>query len=411
VRINHLTVRFGGGPSIGLDTSSGVWLDHVRVLAGPYGIEIGEDCEDTTISNCTVDGGLPSWSYRTDRKDAYTTAAGEHNGLAEQTTKALISCVPSSSRTTVERCEFAHGHDLQLNGPKTVFRNNWVHNINDDAIYVGNKTLDLRIVGNVFQQCLTVISVASKATAGPVSVHRNLVDLRVPTRHRRTAPVPAHLDVDALPAMRYGNFFKSSYQDPDLNVTHNTVLINQSTRAVHNLFNAYDGVSRRQVINNIFVAIDNDGAVDRPLAYLPRLTDDAVCDGNCYHGIARTPRILLQVRDEGAAGSFTGLDDPAGSIYFASGIEAAGRDDNPRLRRYWGPLSFPLMEDLRLAQGSPAAVFGGAPLTDPLLRELDGNPPIDEPPTIGCYRFGAPPMAVGVDGLSYFPSSPLVPPF
>jgi hypothetical protein len=261
----------------------------------------------------------------------------------------------------------------------------------------------------VFEQCLTVLSVASRATAGPVSVYRNLVDLRRPTRHRRPAPNPDHLEQDERPELRYGNFFKSNFVDPDLNVVHNTIVIVQGTRAVHNLFNAYDGQSRRQVLNNIFVGIDNGVARDRPLSYLPKVTDNAVCDGNCYHGIRRTPRILLQVRD---VGPFTGLDDPALTDYLGdpSVFEELGTDLNPRLRRFWGPLSFPVMEDLRLAEGSAAAVPGGVPLSDPFLRDLDDDPPVGERPTIGCYRDGAPPMAVGVDGLRFFPSSQLVGP-
>jgi hypothetical protein len=51
------------------------------------------------------------------------------------------------------------------------------------------------------------------------------------------------------------------------------------------------------VLNNIFVGIDNAGAVDRPLAYLPAITDDAETDGNCYWGIDREPRIRLVVRE------------------------------------------------------------------------------------------------------------------
>lgn len=338
------------------------------------------------------------------------------NALAAQTLKSLLACVPSSGSTTVEHCEIAHGHDVQPNGPKCVFRANWVHDINDDAVFVGKTAVGLRITRNVFKQCLTVLSLASKSTAGPVHVHRNLVDLRQATHYRRPQPNPAHVPLDEQPELRFGNFFKSNFADPDLNVFHNTIVIDQRTRAVHNLFRSYDGASRRQVYNNIFVGIDDGQPTDQPLAYLPRLTDDAATDGNCYFGIRRNPAILLQVRDEGRAGRFEGFDDPDAVDYLQQaqllhppGFETHGTDENPRLRRFWNPISFPPVEDLRLAAGSPAAVPGGVPLTDPVLREIDGNPPLTVRPAIGCYPLNAPPMAVGVDGLTFFPSNPLGP--
>jgi hypothetical protein len=216
--------------------------------------------------------------------------------------------------------------------------------------------------------------------------------------------------------MRFGNMFKSNFADPDLTVFHNTVLINQSQRATFNLFRSYDGASRRRVLSNIFVGIDNDGAVDRPLAYLPAVTDAAETDGNCYWGIDREPRIRLVVREPG--GIRFGSIDPEllGSSYFHDsevahppGYEAHGTSENPRLRRFWEPVHFPIIEDLRLAEGS-SAHHGGVELTDPILGEIDGNPPAGQRPDSGCYAFAAPPIAVGVDGLSFFPSNPLVGP-
>jgi hypothetical protein len=90
------------------------------------------------------------------------------------------------------------------------------------------------------------------------------------------------------------------------------------------------------------------------------------------------------------------------------GFDKIVTDQNPRLRQFWLPLHFPLVEDLRLAAASPA-IGGGVPLTG-ILREIDGNPPAAQRPDIGCYPYGSPLMPVGVDGLRKFPSNPLVPP-
>ena len=420
VHVEDLTVRFGGGRSIRLEDSTSVFLDHVNVLAGPYGLEVAPDCDFTTITNCRFDGGLPPWYFRSDRKDGYTIAdGGGRNGLGEQTLKTLVYAEKGSSRTTYENCEFTNAHDIQLNGPDSVFRRNWVHNVNDDAIYVGDAATNLRISGNVFEKTLTVLSLASKSTAGPVYLHRNLIDLRRPTAGRRPQPVLANIPLDEQSVMRFGNMFKSNFADPDLTVFHNTVVINQSERATFNLFRSYDGIALRRAFNNIFLGIDNAGAVDRPLAYLPRVSDNAETDGNCYYGINREPRVLLVARPEKGAPAFRyqGVQDLRDDVaYFdpseiehPPGFEANGTSDNPRLRRFTGPLHFPVVEDLRLAPlGS--AEHGGVKLLDPVLHEMDGNPPDEPKPDIGCYPFGSPPLAVGVDGLRLFPSNPVAPP-
>ena len=419
LHLEHLTVRFGGGRSILIRSSKEVALDHLTVLAGPYGLEVGKDCERTTITNCAFDGGLPPWSFRSDRKNGYTMVGGEKNGLAERTIRTLAYSRGSSSTTTFENCEFTNAHDILLNGPNTVFRHNWVHNINDDGVFVGRTATNLRITGNVFEKCLTVVSLASTSKSGPIFLHRNLIDLRVATAGRRPLTNPDAVTGDERPVMRFGNMFKSNFADPDLTVFHNTVLINQSQRAVFNLFRSYDGTSRRWVLNNIFVGIDNAGATDRPLAYLPAITDDAETDGNCYWGIDREPRIRLVVREPagirfGRIGGTDASGDPdlLTSDYFLDsttahppGYEAHGTTTDPRLRRYTEPLPFPLVEDLRLAEGS-SAHHGGIELTDPVLREIDGNPPAGQRPDSGCYPFDSPPLTVGVDGLRTFPSDP-----
>lgn len=423
LHLTQLTVRFGGGRTILVKNSHEVLLDHLRVLAGPYGLEVGEKSDLTRVSHCRFDGGLPPWSFRSDRKDGYTITGGAPrgpNGLAEQTLKTLVYCHPLSSRTSFEHCELVNGHDAQLNGPDSVFRSNWVANLNDDGIFVGETAKRLLITGNVFERCLFVLSLASKSpNSGPVYVHRNLVDLRRPTLGRRPLTVPANLSPDERPVLRLGNFFKSTAPDPDLAVVHNTVVINQSQRAVHSLFRSYDGQSLRRVLNNIFVGIDNGHQVDRPLAYLPGVHDNAESDGNCYWGINRDPLTKLVVRvPQGGDGSpFNGLDTAyLDSEYFTqsqqqhgTGYEAHSTTDNPRLRRFWGPPHFPLVEDLRPAPGS-SAYQRGVELVDPDLRHIDGNPPAGQRPDAGCYPLDASPMRVGVDALRVFPSSPVVGP-
>ncbi|MCW2762989.1 MAG: hypothetical protein JWR85_3190 [Marmoricola sp.] len=415
VTIENLTVRYGGGRTVHLTRSSDVHLDHVTVQAGPYALEVGQNCVRTEITNCWFDGGMPPWYFRSDRKDGYTIAAtGVENGLGELTIKTLAYCHRTSGQTTFDSCEFTNAHDLLLNGSDVVFSNNWLRNINDDAIFVGDLATNLRISRNVFQKCLMAISVAGGSAIGSVFVYRNLIDLRSPTVGRRPVPNPGLVEAEELPVMRYGNMLKSNWPDPSLYLFHNTALIVQRQGSVYNLFRANDGTTVKRAYNNILVAIDDDGAEHRPLAWLPRIPDDAELNGNCYFGIDRESDTLLQIRPQdegGGGGSFASIAELHGSDYFDEsvnahppGFEAQGRDDNPRLRRYWLPFRPPFVEDFRLAPGSPAHQ-GGIALPDPVLRALDGNPPDGILPDIGCYPFGAPPMRVGVDGRRQFPGS------
>jgi hypothetical protein len=210
----------------------------------------------------------------------------------------LVYCDSRSKETTFENCELVNGHDAQLNGPDTLFRSNWVANLNDDGVFVGDTAERLTITGNVFERCLHVLSMASQGSTnpGPVFVHRNLVDLRRPTLGRRPHPGQTGGGVDDNAVLRLGNFFKGRTPDPDLAVVHSTIVIRQSQAARHNLFAEYDGQSRRRVFNNIFVGIDNTGHRGRPLAFLPGSADNAAADGNCYWGIDRVPRTPLQIR-------------------------------------------------------------------------------------------------------------------
>jgi hypothetical protein len=170
VTIEDVTVRCGGGRTILITGSSDAHLNHVTVQAGPYALEVGQDCVWTMISNCRFDGGMPPWYFRSDRKDGYTIAGTDvENGLGEQTVKTLAYCHRASGATTFEFCEFTNAHDLLLNGRDVVFRH-WLCNINDDAIFVGDVATNLRISHNVYQKSLMAISVAGGSPIGSASL-------------------------------------------------------------------------------------------------------------------------------------------------------------------------------------------------------------------------------------------------
>jgi hypothetical protein len=208
---------------------------------------------------------------------------------------------------------------------------------------------------------------------------------------------------DELDVMEFGRLFKSNPPDPEVNLSHNTVLhVNAEIRSSFNLFRqgAYDGQSQRRAYNNIFVAINGSEKSDLPIAYLPAKSDHAKTDGNCYFRMGLDSAPLLKVR--GSDDEFDSVTDLQTSAFGKkTGYEANGTDENPRLRRYWLPPDPLIAEDLRLAGGSPCR-NAGVPLDG--LPDL-GDPPLGhEKPDIGCYLNSAQFLKVGVDGRRSFPA-------
>ena len=301
VIIRNLSARFGGGRTIRLEASTDVQLDHLDVRAGPYGVQVGEDCRDTSISNCHVDGGMPPWFFRSDRKDGYDYRVGgvkQLNDLGSKTVKSLLYGSPSCVRTKITQCEFVNGHDLSLFGQGLEFSRNWISNLNDDALIIdGVKVDDLHVFENVIERTLTVLSFAGTAVGGGVYVYRNLFDLRQPTRGIRPRP---H---DDTAVARFGHLFKTDPPDGPLDLFQNTVIVTrQSIGSSYSLYRDYRGAHPRRSFNNIFVALNPTPESDRPIAYLPNPNHRGDTDGNCYFrsgrtDVARRGRYPAEVRE------------------------------------------------------------------------------------------------------------------
>jgi hypothetical protein len=414
ITIRDVTLRHGAGETVMIASSSDIALDHVVVNAGPNGVRLGEGCERIIMVDTVVDGGMPPWFFRSDRKDDYRLGNGSHNLLGKRTLNLLIQSDGSAVDTRIEQCELVNGHDLQLNGTGVAFTRNWVHNLNDDGIFIGAVATDLWIVANVVEQCLMALTVRVDSDVGSVFVHRNLIDLRRPTLGRRPHPRPELMPPKLEPQLRtyrFGNLTKYEKADPEINLTHNTVLVvDQEFRSAYNVFREYRQAAPRRTFNNIFVAINRSKASDLPIAYLPAATDEQCeTDGNCYWRIGRHSAPLFKVRD--SPQEFTDLDDLHGSAYFTQsaahhggrGFEAHAVDEDPRLRRYWPPFELPGVEDLRVAHDSPV-VGRGVDIGDLLHELLQALPdPTVGASDLGCYPLGAPPLRVGVDRRLPFP--------
>lgn len=143
--------------------------------------------------------------------------------------KALASGAEGSSRTRFENCESTSAHDLQLNGPDT---------LSSGTTGSATSTSTASSLARRRPTCASPArssklpggsSVASKSTAGTVVLHRNLIDVCQATVGRRPIIDPTAVPEDEQPEI-FGNMFESNFADPNLAVSHNTVLINQTQR-------------------------------------------------------------------------------------------------------------------------------------------------------------------------------------
>jgi hypothetical protein len=435
--ISDITIRHGD-VTVAIHDSTDIRLDHVDVLAGNDGIRLRGTCDGTILTHCLVDGGLPPWYFRSDRKDEFhlTTDVDDFHPQApgQNTMKALLSGTAACSDTIISYCEFVNGHDISTFGTGTRFSHNWIRNIDDDAIIIDTEgSLDVRIFGNVLEQCQTAISSGTTAVADGAAIYRNLFDLRRPitkTRPRVYEKVDCDKnDPEERQTLALGVLYKSNQPDGPLNLFQNTCVVKDNTlRSSFNHFSSIWGQTQRNVFNNIFVAVNSVLRSDKPIAFVPSLDDHAATDGNCFY---RTGQYvaggLLGHRPNGGTLSFDSLralrgyptaNDPLQpgdlpippSPYFLDsqqvyqpGFEAASIEGDPLFRHLSPAQNGPAgNDDLRLSIDSPAR-NAGVELAHP-LDDLDTEPTAPDP-DIGCFPYGAVPLAVGVNARRRFPSA------
>lgn len=424
LHISDITVRYGHA-TVKLEECTDVRLDHVTVESGSYGIEVGAACHCTVISHCSIDGGMPPWYFRSDRKEEYLYRAVKDDGTTElrtnflgaSTVRASLFGRPDCTDTTITHCEFVNGHDLALFGSDLEFSRNWVFNLNDDALFAEPEgARNLRIFENVFQQCLIVVSMAREVAGNGIFVYRNLIDLRSPTAKNRPRPVG-----ETTP-LHHGQLFKGNRPDGPLDLFQNTVIVkDQIVGSSFAHFRSYNDDSQRRAFNNMFVAVDSAPGSDKPITFLPPPASAAVTDGNCYFRLgpfAGGPLLRYFAYDFAGThvrgGDFDSLDDLRGapgvepSEFFVHstdsyppGFEGSSIDVDPQFASFdTTDATISPADDFRLGPDSQAAQAGI--VLPPHLRLLDGAA-AEAKPAIGCFRVGAPPLAVGVDGRRHFP--------
>lgn len=416
VRFENLSVRFGGENTLEIRKTDNIVFDHVRLLAASHGVRLGRS-QGTVFRHCEISGGLPGWYFRSDRKSEYYFKEGgtvTRNNLGKQTSRVLFSGGKENTGIEIHGCEFLDAHDLYLFGRDLRFHHNWIHNLNDEALFIDAvETDNLRVFQNVVTQCLSAVSFAGGKVGGRAYVYRNLIDLRRPTggtRPRQTG------DKNVF---RFGQLYKGNGVDGPLDFFQNTCLVSrQSGQASYLHYRNTGGTHPRRSFNNIFIAINPDPGSDRAIMFIPPPSFPGPTDGNCYFRVGSADKPLFRFLNyEFEGGGFRGgkfktlelLRAPSdlfqqSKSQYPPGYEAVSIEADPRFRRMGVDGAPQLDDDLRLR--SDSAAKGTGIVLPPDLQALDPLAPAHDNPDIGCYAFGKPGLRVGVDARRRFPSGP-----
>ncbi len=304
ITFHDLELRFGNPDTIRLNTCSNITFDHCRIRSATYGIEMraAETSwnEDICIQDCVIDGGIPTWFFRSDRKDQYRTGPTDKSRVPEDetiidrlgasTSNVQIAGNARNRRVIVHHCEIINAHDIYVFGQDMEFHHNWIHNLNDDAIAFNGEAqiVNAKIYCNVMTRCLTALSFAAGEQFGPVYLYGNLIDLRLPTLGIRRTSV----DSPGTDSLRRGHFFKDGADEGRIELFHNTCIVLDPGAKVDNtdsltdagyayFIHPEDSLPRR-ALNNILVAVYTDQAHVRPIAFLAPAEFVTQSDGNTF---------------------------------------------------------------------------------------------------------------------------------
>lgn len=443
LRLENLTIRFGGDETISLLASQGVVFDHVIIRASRFGVRMGGPATnrltDTVFRHCEFDGGLPPWYFRTDRKAGYLFVANNkivENNLGGNTLDALLLGNPNDTGTQIHHCEFHDAHDIFLHGANLTFHHNWINNLNDEGLFLDEGTpaqpqsYEMRIFQNVITKTLSALSFAGNHPKGNWLIYRNLIDLRSPTAGFR----PRFAGDQQI--WRFGQLIKIILPDGPRDLFQNTFLVvAQDEQASFLHYRDTSDNHLRRTFNNIFVAVNPDASADHAITFLPAPDFPGPTDGNDYHRIGFATRPLFRYLEYGfeddppcpenphndrkcGAGNFPNLaalrGDPntvpvtepsllfkQSKSQYMPGYEANSIEADPRFCRIGEDGAFRETDDLRLSDASQA-IAAGVTLPDD-LRLMDPFAPASNSPDIGCYTLGSCPLQVGVDSRRSYP--------
>ena len=311
ITFRDLELRFGNPDTIRLNTCTDIMFDHCRIRSGSRAIQLltgnAENAwnEDITLEHCVIDGGIPTWFFRSDRKDEYLIGPTDKNRAPRRRRSGTGSAPrPAASRSPaphatvgviVHHCEIINAHDSYVFGEDMEFHHNWVHNLNDDGIALSGEaeTSNAKIYCNVMTQCLTALSFAAAKTLGPG------LPVWQPDRHPPThARSPTQDSRQHRHRTRCGRATSSRTASTKgvIELFHNTCVVldpgakgddlDDLTDAGFSYFVNIGANSKpRRAFNNILVAVYTADSHLRPIAFLAPPCSITQSDGNTYFRI------------------------------------------------------------------------------------------------------------------------------
>jgi hypothetical protein len=428
IRFTDLTLRFGSPDTVRLNRCTDVVFDHCRIRSGGRAVNLmadGGNTERISIAHCEIDGGIPTWMFRSDRKDVYLlgppgkTHATEdevrRNTLGSATSSVQLTGQAGVSDVTVHHCDIFHAHDSYIFGKNMKFHHNWIRNLNDDGIALSGdaKTQNAEIYCNVITKCLTALSFATQRDIDDIYIYGNLIDIREPTLGIRP-------DGDGPPdALRQGHFFKDGGDERHIELFHNTCLVRDPgakgdvfTDIKDAGFGYYATLGNslpRNAYNNIMVAIYTEEL--RPIAFLPPKDFPCATDGNTYfripEGDAVDTKFLVRWRIDDhlhESGEFPSLLKFQEKYWHEDEVpyEHDGILEDPQFRSFDTVTGRPrLFDDLRLnrQRTSKRSIVEMPDQLSDMMEAATGLPPTDR----GCFPADGARLRVGVNELRVYP--------
>ena len=400
--------------------ATGLVFDHVRFRASSLRRAHGRQRTALTFRHCEFDGGKPDWYFRNDGKAQYTFLTAARRS---RTTSASRPCAACSFRapdtgTTIHHCEFHDAHDLYLGGDDVDFHHNWIHDLNDEGLFLdayGARTCGSTRTSSS-RRCrrsaspaeTTASAVRSTCTAtwstcaspprvtgrgtrrhGRLALRQHVQEQR---RGRALRAVPEH-----VPRVRPGRAgFLHALPQPARQPP--AALLQQHLRR---------GQPGR--------------GLDRPITFIPSPSFPAQTDGNAYHRIGRRPRWYRYLGYQFRACRPGRI--PAGTFDCLGVLGPAGACSSNRARANTRRATKPTAsKPTRSSAGSAPTASSGRRTTSAAQHESGprsrhraargsartgphGSAP-PATPDIGRYPFGSEPLQVGVNGRRAYPASP-----
>jgi hypothetical protein len=431
IHFRDLSIRFGGDYTIWLQNVEGLVFDHVHIWASRTGVRMGGAADNpaasTLFRHCEFDGGLPSWFFRSDIKLRYFYVSGGkilENRLGGGTFESLLIGNPNDIGTEIDHCEFHDAHDLYLYGKDLLFHHNWIHNLNDEGMFIDaglpqqTQMYRMNIYQNVITKTLSAISFAGNNPNGRWYIYRNLIDLRSPTAGVRPRK-PGETNV-----WRFGHLIKMIEPDGPRDLFQNTFLVAaQHERASYRHYSSTKDDRLRRTFNNIFIAVNSDPNADKPITFIPSPSFPGPTDGNDYYRIGFTTKDAYRYDlytfngTNFSGGFFHDLIELRGDpddttkqpselfmqskSQYPPGYEANSKEVDPLFCQIAANGLPDQTDDLRLRLDSPAKKAGIE--LPPDLKAMDMFAPVSENPDMGCYPVGSDPLQVGVDSRKSYP--------